>query len=111
VAGTALWTDRCDSLRSTIFVDGHAGCGALGSARAEYPARPQNAYPGWDRGTGSAADCGFRGGVWLRGITPTEQIAQFRTGQGRIYAALLVLFAIMPWAANWWLERLARTPR
>ena len=45
-------------------------------------------------------------GVWLRGITPTEQIAQFRTGQGHIYAALLVLFAIMPWAANWWLERL-----
>ena len=53
----------------------------------------------------------FAVGVWLRGITPTEQIAQFRTGQGNIYAALLVLFAIMPWAANWWLERLARTPR
>jgi len=53
----------------------------------------------------------FAVGVLLRGITPTEQIAQFRTGQGHIYAALLILFAIMPWAANWWLERRARTPR
>jgi hypothetical protein len=46
----------------------------------------------------------FTVGVWLRGITPTEQVAQFRTGQGNIYAALLALFAIMPWAANRWLE-------
>ena len=53
----------------------------------------------------------FAVGVWLRGITPTEQIARFRTGQGHIYAALQVLFAIMPWAVNRWLERLARTLR
>jgi hypothetical protein len=46
----------------------------------------------------------FTVGFWLRGITPTEQIAQFRTGQGSIYAGLLALFAIMPWAANCWRE-------
>jgi hypothetical protein len=47
----------------------------------------------------------FTVGFWLRGITPPEQVAQFRTGQGNIYAALLALFAIMPWAANCWLKR------
>ena len=48
----------------------------------------------------------FTVGFWLRGITPTEQLAQFLTGQGNIYAALLALFTIMPWAANCWLGRL-----
>ena len=48
----------------------------------------------------------FTVGFWLRGITRAEQVAQFRTGQGNIYAALLALFAIMPWAANCWLKRL-----
>jgi hypothetical protein len=48
----------------------------------------------------------FTVGFWLRGITPTEQFAQLLTGQGNIYAALLALFAIMPWAANCWLGRL-----
>lgn len=47
----------------------------------------------------------FAVGFWLRGITPKQQLAQFLTGQGNIYAALLLLFAIMPWAANGWLER------
>ena len=48
----------------------------------------------------------FTVGFWLRGIAPAEQVAQFGTGQGNIYAALLALFAIMPWAANCWLKRL-----
>ena len=48
----------------------------------------------------------FTIGFWLRGITPKEQSVQLLTGQGNIYAALLALFAIMPWAANCWLERL-----
>jgi hypothetical protein len=48
----------------------------------------------------------FTVGFWLRGITPTEQFAQLLTGQGNIYAALLALFTIMPWAANCWLGRL-----
>jgi hypothetical protein len=46
----------------------------------------------------------FTVGFWLRGVTPTEQIAQFGTGQGSIYAGLLALFAVMPWAANCWLK-------
>jgi hypothetical protein len=46
----------------------------------------------------------FMVGFWLRGITPTEQIAQFGTGQGSIYAGLLALFTVMPWAANCWLK-------
>src|ERR1700694_34776 len=45
-------------------------------------------------------------GFWLRGITPKEQFAQLLTGQGNIYAALLALFALMPWAANCWPELL-----
>src|SRR3984893_6093056 len=48
----------------------------------------------------------FSIGFWLRGITPKEQLVRLLTGQGNIYAALLALFAIMPWAANCWLERL-----
>jgi hypothetical protein len=48
----------------------------------------------------------FSIGFWLRGITPREQFVQLLTGQGNIYAALLALFAIMPWAANCWPELL-----
>jgi hypothetical protein len=48
----------------------------------------------------------FSIGFSLRGITPREQFVQLLTGQGNIYAALLTLFAIMPWAANCWPELL-----
>ena len=48
----------------------------------------------------------FAIGFWLRGITPKEQFVQLLTWQGNIYAALLALFAIMPWAANCWIDRL-----
>ena len=48
----------------------------------------------------------FTIGFWLRGFTPKEQFVQLLTGQGSIYAALLALFAVMPWAANCWLGRL-----
>lgn len=60
-------------------------------------------------GTGSLAllqIADFTVGFWLRGITPTEQFAQLLTRQGNIYAALLALFAIMPWAANCGPERI-----
>lgn len=39
-------------------------------------------------------------GVYLRGITPAEQIAHFATGAGLIYAGLLVAFAAMPVLLN-----------
>src|ERR1700730_9202703 len=48
----------------------------------------------------------FSIGWLLRGFNPKEQFVQLLTGQGSIYAALLALFAIMPWAANCWLGRL-----
>src|ERR1700694_2821521 len=48
----------------------------------------------------------FAIGFWLRGITPKEQFVQLLTWQGNIYAALLAMFAIMPWAANCWIDRL-----
>ena len=35
-------------------------------------------------------------GVFLRGITPAEQLANFATVPGMIYAALLIAFAAMP---------------
>lgn len=38
----------------------------------------------------------FALGVGLRGIGPSEQLAQFTTPQGLIYAALLVAFVAMP---------------
>ena len=47
----------------------------------------------------------FTIGFWLRGISPKEQFVQLLTGQGNIYVVLLALFAIMPWASNWWRER------
>lgn len=103
---TALWTNHCDGLRSTLYLVGHSDRGALGSARAEHPARFKSACLD---GVGSLvllqiAD--FTIGFWLRGFTPKEQFVQLLTGQGSIYAALLALFAIMPWAANCWLGRL-----
>lgn len=39
-------------------------------------------------------------GLYLRGITPAEQIAHFATGAGLIYAGLLVAFAAMPILLN-----------
>lgn len=39
-------------------------------------------------------------GVYLRGITPAEQIAHFATGPGLIYAGLLVAFTAMPILLN-----------
>lgn len=39
-------------------------------------------------------------GVALRGISLGEQLARFATAEGAIYAALLVLFAIMPVLTN-----------
>ena len=47
----------------------------------------------------------FTIGFWLRGNSPKEQFVQLLTGQGNIYVVLLALFAIMPWASNWWRER------
>ena len=35
-------------------------------------------------------------GIFLRGITPAEQLANFATAAGLIYAALLIAFAAMP---------------
>jgi hypothetical protein len=40
-------------------------------------------------------------GVGLRGLSPTEQLAQFATPAGRIYAAALIAFAAMPLLVNW----------
>ena len=48
----------------------------------------------------------FTIGLWLRGITPQQQFVQMLTVQGNIYAVLLALFAMMPWAANRCLERI-----
>jgi hypothetical protein len=106
VVRTALWTNHCDGLRSTLNVVGHSDRGALGSARPEHP-RDSKALV--LIGVGSLvllqiAD--FTIGFWLRGFTPKEQFVQLLTGQGSIYASLLVLFSIMPWAANCWLGRL-----
>jgi len=35
-------------------------------------------------------------GIFLRGITPAEQLANFATAAGLIYAVLLIAFAAMP---------------
>jgi hypothetical protein len=90
-------------MRSTILLMAILAA-ARGSARPEHPARPQNAFPGGIGALILLQIADFTVGFWLRGITPTEQIAQFRTGQGSIYAGLLALFTIMPWAANCWRE-------
>lgn len=39
-------------------------------------------------------------GVTLRGITPSEHVAYFGTAAGRIYAGLLLSFAVMPMLLN-----------
>jgi hypothetical protein len=39
-------------------------------------------------------------GVYLRGIKPAEQLANFATVPGLIYAGLLVVFAAMPILSN-----------
>ena len=39
-------------------------------------------------------------GVYLRGITPAEQFANFATAAGLIYAGLLIAFAAMPLLLN-----------
>ena len=42
----------------------------------------------------------FAVGIGLRGIGPSEPLAQFTTAQGLIYAALLVAFVVMPLLLN-----------
>jgi hypothetical protein len=42
----------------------------------------------------------FGVGVLLRQLTPGAIVAQFATPAGRIYAALLLAFALMPWLVN-----------
>jgi hypothetical protein len=42
----------------------------------------------------------FAVGIGLRGVSPWEQLAQFTTPQGLIYAALLVAFVVMPLLLN-----------
>jgi hypothetical protein len=49
----------------------------------------------------------FAIGTGLRGISPSEQLAQLATGPGMVYAALLVTFAAMPLLLN---HRPARQP-
>jgi hypothetical protein len=39
-------------------------------------------------------------GAALRGLSPSQQLAQFATTPGLIYAGLLMVFAGMPWLAN-----------
>jgi hypothetical protein len=39
-------------------------------------------------------------GVWLRGLTPAAQFANFATPSGTVYLALLVVFASLPAALN-----------
>jgi hypothetical protein len=43
----------------------------------------------------------FAVGILLRGMTVTQQLAQFARPAGLIYAALLILFLAMPVLANW----------
>jgi hypothetical protein len=105
VVRTALWADHCDGLRSAIYVVGHLGRGALGTARPEHAARFKNACLDWDWLFGVAANCGFHGRLLATGRQPKRTIGSAPNRQGNIYVVLLVLFAIMPSAANWWLER------
>ncbi len=42
----------------------------------------------------------FGVGMFLRELTPGAIAAQFGTPAGRIYAALLLAFALMPWLVN-----------
>jgi hypothetical protein len=43
----------------------------------------------------------FGVGMFLRELTPGAIAAQFGTPAGRVYAALLVAFGLMPWLVNW----------
>jgi hypothetical protein len=40
-------------------------------------------------------------GVGLRRLSPADQLAQYGTPAGRIYAAALIAFAAMPLLVNW----------
>jgi hypothetical protein len=42
----------------------------------------------------------FAVGTLLRGLSPSEQLQNFATPAGVIYATLLLLFAAMPWLVN-----------
>ncbi|HWE16955.1 MAG TPA: hypothetical protein VG758_07215 [Hyphomicrobiaceae bacterium] len=42
----------------------------------------------------------FAVGIGLRGMSPSEQLGNFATGPGMVYAALLVIFAVMPLLLN-----------
>jgi hypothetical protein len=42
----------------------------------------------------------FGVGVFLRDLTPEAIAAQFSTPAGRVYGALLLAFALMPWLVN-----------
>ena len=44
------------------------------------------------------ADLGV--GLFVRGLSVAAMVANFGTPAGRIYAALLLLFALMPWLVN-----------
>lgn len=44
--------------------------------------------------------CDFAVGKFLRGLDAQQQIARFATTEGLIYAALLVVFALMPAIVN-----------
>jgi hypothetical protein len=60
---------------------------------------PQDRVPLLMMGVGALAlqqVADFALGMGLRGIGPSEQLAQFTTPQGLIYAALLVAFVAMP---------------
>lgn len=43
-------------------------------------------------------------GIGIRGLTASEQIAHFATPEGGIYAALLILFALMPFLIDRWIR-------
>jgi hypothetical protein len=43
----------------------------------------------------------FAVGIFLRGMTVSQQFSQFARPAGLIYAALLILFLAMPVLANW----------
>ena len=53
----------------------------------------------------------FGVGVSLRELTPGAFVAQFATPAGRVYAALLLAFAFIPWLVNGKFRRLAASTR
>ena len=74
IAFTSRWVPRVLQLRRDLISLGLMGLGALAILQ------------GVDLVVG----------VYLRGITPAEQLANFATAAGLIYAALLIAFAAMP---------------